>query len=245
MALGLEEGEDHAAADQQLVGLAEQVVDDPELVGDLGAAEHDDVGPLRALGEPLHHLELGRRPARPWRAAAAARRRRRDACLRCTTPKPSETNASASAASRSAKAPRSASSLLVSPALNRTFSSTRDLAVPQRVDHGLALLPHRVGGEGDVRRRAARRGGPRPAPASTPGPGAPLGRPRWAVTTTRAPASGRSRIVGTLARMRPSSVIRPPVERDVQVASGPGRACRRRRRGRERRGSHLQRVAPT
>ena len=47
VALRLEEGEDHAAADQQPVGLAEQVVDDAELVGDLRAAEHDDVGPLR------------------------------------------------------------------------------------------------------------------------------------------------------------------------------------------------------
>ena len=46
VALGLEEGEDHAAADEQPVDRAEQVVDDAELVGDLGAAEHDDVGPL-------------------------------------------------------------------------------------------------------------------------------------------------------------------------------------------------------
>ena len=59
VALRLEEGEDHPAADQQRVGLAEQVVDHAELVGDLRAAEHDDVGPLGVLGEPLHHLELG------------------------------------------------------------------------------------------------------------------------------------------------------------------------------------------
>ena len=91
VALGREEGEDHAAADQQPVGLAEQVVDDAELVGDLGAAEHDDVGPLGVLGQPPQHVDLAWRPGRPSRAAAAARRRRRDACLRCTTPKPSET----------------------------------------------------------------------------------------------------------------------------------------------------------
>jgi len=42
------------------------------------------------------------------------------------------------------------------------------------------------------------------------GSGAPLGRPRWAVTTTRAPASASSRMVGTLARIRPSSVIVVP-----------------------------------
>ena len=45
--LRLEEREDHAAADQQLVGLGQQVVDDAELVGDLRAAEHDRVRPLR------------------------------------------------------------------------------------------------------------------------------------------------------------------------------------------------------
>ena len=37
----------------------------------------------------------------------------------------------------------------------------------------------------------------------------PSGRPRWATTTTRAPASASFLIVGTLARMRPSSVIVP------------------------------------
>ena len=45
------------------------------------------------------------------------------ACLRCTAPKPSPTYSSARAASASANAPRSASSLLVSPALKRRFSS--------------------------------------------------------------------------------------------------------------------------
>ena len=89
VALGLEEGEDHAAADQQPVGLAEQVVDDAELVGDLRAAEHDDVGPLRVVGEPAQHLDLGRdqaahrvrQPLRRrrtrWPACGARRRSRR------------------------------------------------------------------------------------------------------------------------------------------------------------------------
>ena len=31
-----------------------------ELVGDLRAAEHDDVGPLGVLGEPAQHVDLGR-----------------------------------------------------------------------------------------------------------------------------------------------------------------------------------------
>ena len=58
VALGLEEREDHAAADQQPVDRAEQVVDDAELVRDLGAAEHDDVRPLGVAGEPAQHLGL-------------------------------------------------------------------------------------------------------------------------------------------------------------------------------------------
>ena len=63
VALRRQEGEHHPAADQQLVGLAEQVVDDAELVGDLGAAEHHDVRPGRVLGEPAQHLDLGQHQA--------------------------------------------------------------------------------------------------------------------------------------------------------------------------------------
>jgi hypothetical protein len=58
-ALGREEGEHHPTADQQPVGLAEQVVDDPQLVGDLRAAQDDGVGPFRVLGEPAQHGDLG------------------------------------------------------------------------------------------------------------------------------------------------------------------------------------------
>ena len=65
VALGDEEGEDHPAADEQPVGLAEQVVDDAELVGDLGPAEHHGVGTLRVLGQPAQHLDLGVRPGPP------------------------------------------------------------------------------------------------------------------------------------------------------------------------------------
>ena len=50
VALGLEEGEHHAATDDQAVGLVEQVLDHAELVGDLGAAEHDGERALRVLG---------------------------------------------------------------------------------------------------------------------------------------------------------------------------------------------------
>ena len=59
VSLGLEEREHHAAADQQPVGLAEQVVDHAELVRDLRAAEHDGIRSLRLLGQPAEHLDLG------------------------------------------------------------------------------------------------------------------------------------------------------------------------------------------
>ena len=45
--LGLQEGVGHRSADQELVDLLEQVLDDQDLVGDLGPAHH---GHVRALG---------------------------------------------------------------------------------------------------------------------------------------------------------------------------------------------------
>ena len=49
MALGLEEGVGHTAADEQGIGPAEEVTDDPDLVRDLGPAQDDDKGVLRCL----------------------------------------------------------------------------------------------------------------------------------------------------------------------------------------------------
>ena len=64
VALGGEEREAHAAADQQPVDLGQQRLDDGQLVADLRAAEHDDVGPLGVGGQPGEHLELaGDQPA--------------------------------------------------------------------------------------------------------------------------------------------------------------------------------------
>ena len=48
----VEEGVGHAAADQQRVGLVQQVVDDVDLAGDLGAADDGDEGPV-GFGEDL------------------------------------------------------------------------------------------------------------------------------------------------------------------------------------------------
>ena len=59
VALRLQEGEAHAAADEQVVDLGQQRLDDLDLVADLGAAEHDHVGPGRVDLEPRKHLDLG------------------------------------------------------------------------------------------------------------------------------------------------------------------------------------------
>src|SRR4051794_23972896 len=131
------------------------------------------------------------------------------ACLRCTTPNPSETKASASWASWSAKAPRWSSSLLVSPGLKRTFSRTATSPSSRASTVSWADGPTVSSANATSRpnsspRRSAT--GRRVYRSS----GSPFGRPRWATTTTRAPASASSLMVGTLARTRPSSVIRVP-----------------------------------
>ena len=58
VALCGQEGEDHAAADEEHVGLLQQVGDDAQLVGDLGAAEDDAVGTLGVTGDLGQGLDL-------------------------------------------------------------------------------------------------------------------------------------------------------------------------------------------
>ena len=58
VALGLQEGIGHAAADDDGVSLFEQVVDDGDLVGDLGAAEDSDEGALRIVQRLAHDGQL-------------------------------------------------------------------------------------------------------------------------------------------------------------------------------------------
>ncbi len=65
LALCVEEGVGHAAADDDGVGLVEQVVDDLDLVGDFGSADDGDEGldgigdGLAEVGELLVHEEAG------------------------------------------------------------------------------------------------------------------------------------------------------------------------------------------
>ena len=70
VALRGQEGEAHPAADQQRVDLRQQRLDDQQLVRHLRPAEHHHVRPLRVVGQPAQHLDLGRAPARRRRRAA-------------------------------------------------------------------------------------------------------------------------------------------------------------------------------
>ena len=57
-ALGLGKGIGHAAADDDGVGLVQQVVDDADLIADLGAAQHRHEGALGIIQGAAHDLQL-------------------------------------------------------------------------------------------------------------------------------------------------------------------------------------------
>ena len=81
VALRGQEGEAHPTADEQPVDLRQQRVDHGQLVADLAAAEHDDVGPLRVAGQPVAARPARHAPGRRSSAAAGSPRRRpRRAC---------------------------------------------------------------------------------------------------------------------------------------------------------------------
>jgi len=63
LALCGKEREAHAAADEEPVDRAQQVLDDSELVADLGAAEHDGVGPVGVAEDLAEDLDLGEHEA--------------------------------------------------------------------------------------------------------------------------------------------------------------------------------------
>ena len=219
VALGLEEGVAHAAADEQAVDAAEQVGDDAELVGDLGAAEDDDVGPLRLLGELREDLRSRRRPDRPATCGSRCGDVVDAGVLAVHgTEAVADVRIGERRRGRSAKAPRSASSLLVSPGSKRRFSSSATSPSSRPATADCASSPTVSVAKRRPACRAAPRAARRPAPGRTAGSGAPLGRPRWAQTTTRAPASTSALRVGRLARIRPSSVI----DREPSAPSASG-----------------------
>jgi hypothetical protein len=185
--LGRQEGEDHPAADHQRVRGLDQIGDHRELVGDLGTTQHHDVRPLRVLGEPLQHLDLGLDQA-AGRAGQPRATSYTLACLRWTTPKPSETKTSPG---------------------RRTCRPAPPLGVVLGLLAGLVpdVLQHRdlaVGEAGDDRWATPR---PRRSASLTSVPSSstsrlaagaseyfgltwPLGRPRWASTMILAPPRG-------------------------------------------------------
>ena len=56
--LGLHERVGHRPADQQPVDFLDQAFDDADLVGDLGAAHHGDIGVLRIAEQGLEDPQL-------------------------------------------------------------------------------------------------------------------------------------------------------------------------------------------
>ncbi len=127
VALRRQEGEAHPATDDERVHAGgKQRLDDGDLVRDLGAAEHDRVGPVGLLGQPGKDVGL-RRDERPGvggqplrdvvdRRLLAVHHAEAVGDERAVLPPVSATSSSAST-------PRSASSLLVSRGSKRTFSN--------------------------------------------------------------------------------------------------------------------------
>ena len=135
-------------------------------------------------------------------------RSKTDACLRWTAPKPSPTYASASAANSLARTWRSASSLEVSAAEKRIFSSNKISPALSAVALEVTSLPvtapaNCTGAPSSSDKRFAT------GASESSGLASPFGRPRCAAITMLAPFARRVLIVGSEARMRPSSVISP------------------------------------
>ena len=149
VALGLEEGEHHPAADEQPVGGAEQVADDPELVGHLRATEHDRIRPVGVLGEPLEHVDLGRD-----QAAGGVRQEAGDVVDRRLLPvHDAEAVGDEDVGERGERLGELGPLLVGLGRLARVEPEVLqedDVTRAGRRDGGRGRLPHRVGGEGDV-----------------------------------------------------------------------------------------------
>ena len=149
VALGLEEGEHHAAADEQLVGLAEQVVDDAELVGDLRAAEDHDVGPRGVDGQPAQHVDLGGHQA-AHRGRQPQRHVVHGGLLAVHHPEPVGDERVGQVGQLPGERRPDLVVLAGLAAVEADVLQHRDLAVLEPGHRLVGALPHRVGGEGDV-----------------------------------------------------------------------------------------------
>ncbi len=221
VALGGQEGVRHAAADQDPVGLGEQVVDHAELVRHLRPAEHDGVRPLRLDGQPAEHVDLGQH-----QPTCGVRQPLRDVVdaglLAVHHPEAVADEDVGERGQLVGEGPPLGSSLLVSPALKRRFSSTTTSPSASAATAARAAAP--------TVSEAKPTGWPRTSPRRADtgrreyfSSGTPFGRPRWATTTTRAPAS-RQPADGRRRRADPP-VVRDGrrgggvVEWDVEVAA--------------------------
>ena len=122
VAQGREEGEQHPAADEQRVTRGSRCPITPSLSETFEPPSTTTYG-RSGFSVSRSSTSSSAAISRPAALGSACASSYTLACLRWTTPKPSETNASPNAASLAANASRSPSSLLVSPGLNRRFSS--------------------------------------------------------------------------------------------------------------------------
>ena len=154
--------------------LAEQVVDHAELVGDLRAAEHDDVGPLGLVGEPAQHVDLGRDQAAHRRGQL-----QRDVVDRglLAVDHP-EAVADEGVGQLGELAGEGAADLVLLAGLAGVEADVlehRHLAVLEAGHRLGGALPHGVGGERDVGAQQLAEARRPPAPGSTPGRARPSG----------------------------------------------------------------------
>ena len=212
-ALGRDERERHGAADQQRVDAFDEGADRPELVRDLGPAEHGDVRVRRAR-----------------RAAATAPRPRAGAGARRRWRGPAPRSISGSAATRgvgpvhgaervvdvrvgeAGEALRERAVVRLLPGSNRRFSSsTSRPGSNESASHDCSTSGLRTPSVGtySTTRPSAFASARRPARAAGPRPPSPFGRPRCEAATIDAPRSSSSVSVGMLARIRASSVTAP------------------------------------
>ena len=205
-ALRHEEAEAHRAADQDLVGDVEEAVDHPDLVGDLGAAEHDDQRPRRRLDHraQFDHLALQQQAARS-RAGSWRRPRSGVGAVRGA-----EGVVDVDVRRAPASEPASIGSFFVSPGSKRVFSSSTIFARPEAAGGACSTsAPTTFGACVTSTPSSSERRSPTGASRELRvEPCRPAARGAEA-RTSAAPRSRSSSSVGSAARIRVSSTTSP------------------------------------
>ena len=128
---------------------AEQVVDDTELVRDLGATEHDDVGPLRVVGQPAQDRDLGEHES----ACGVRQPQRHVVDARVLAVHGAEPVADVHLGEAGELVGERAALVVVLGRLTLVEAQVleqRDLSVGESVDRRAGAVAHRVGRERDV-----------------------------------------------------------------------------------------------